>query len=213
MLDKISDKIDYMFRRSKNADERCFDFFLRSITFFIILLVVLFYGTFAHADESYITIGDAGLITDVFTSEGLNSALSTTDKTTSDFVSVGIASGLSSYPFTISDLQNLKIPASITYNGNTYTPDDYFIFLARGNVSDHGISYLTCYIFVGEDLVIGNAGYTVYNFQSSGIGIFACAINPNNLNELWDGNPTYSQMTQGINTATNGFDTSITYQY
>lgn len=213
MFDKISEKIDYMFRRSKNADERCFDFFLRSITFFIILLVVLFYGSFVHADESYTTIGDAGLITEVFTSEGLNSALSSSNKSTSDFVNVGIASGLSSYPFSLDDLQNLKIPISITYNGNTYSPEDYFIFLARGNVSDHGINYLTCYIFVGEDLVIGNAGYTVFNFESSGIGVFAVAVNPNNLNQLWDGNPVYTQQTQGIISTTNGFDSNITYQY
>ena len=213
MLDKFYEKIDYMFRRSKNADERCLDFLLRSITFFLILIFVLICWCMpVNADESYTTLGAEGLSTEVFVSAELDAWLSEQSLTTSDFTTVGIASGLSSYPFSLSDLENLKIPSSITYDGMTYTPDQYNIFLARGNVSDHGINYLTCYCIVGENLVVGNGGYIVYNFNRTGIGVFACAVNPNNLNELWDGNPVYTQAS-GVQNGTNGFDTSITYQY
>jgi hypothetical protein len=211
-LDKLEERINHFFTKGKNANERCFDFFLRSLTFFIILLFVLLYGTLANADESYTTLGAEGLSTEVFVSSELEEWLAEQNLTTSDLTTVGIASGLQSYPFTISDLANLKIPSSITYNDITYTPEQYNIFLTRGNVSDGGVDYLTCYCVVGENLVVGNGGLTVYNFESSGIGIFACAINPRNLNSLWSGNPIYTQ-TQGVNNGSNGFDPSITYQY
>lgn len=57
-LDIISDKIDYLFRHGKNADDRCYDFFIRTVTFLLITLIVLCYGSFVHADSSfYITYG------------------------------------------------------------------------------------------------------------------------------------------------------------
>ena len=52
-LNIISDKIDYLFRRGKNADERCYDFFIRTVTFLLITLIVLCYGSFVHADGSF----------------------------------------------------------------------------------------------------------------------------------------------------------------
>lgn len=212
MLDKFYEKIDYMFRRSKNADERCFDFLLRSITFFIILIFILVCWCMpVHADETYTTIGDEGMPDDVFVGSELQAWLAEQDMETSDFSTIGIASGVQSYPFALSDLPNLKIPSQLVYDGITYTPEDYYIFLTKGSVQDHGIQYLTCDIIVGQNIVIGNGGMTVYNFQNSGIGIFSCAINPNNLNQLWDGNPTYSQ--RGFSNGSNGFDGNITYQY
>ena len=51
-LDLISDKIDYLFRRGKNAEDRCYDFFIRTVTFLLITLIVLCYGSFVHADAS-----------------------------------------------------------------------------------------------------------------------------------------------------------------
>ena len=57
-LDLLFDKIDYLFRKGKNADERCYDFFIRSVTFLILALIILCYGSFVHADSSfYITYG------------------------------------------------------------------------------------------------------------------------------------------------------------
>ena len=47
------DKIDYLFKRGKNADERCYDFFIRTVTFLLITLIVLCYGSFVHADGSF----------------------------------------------------------------------------------------------------------------------------------------------------------------
>ena len=52
-LDLISDKIDYLFRRGKNAEDRCYDFFIRTVTFLLITLIVLCYGSFVHADSSF----------------------------------------------------------------------------------------------------------------------------------------------------------------
>lgn len=49
----IDDKIDYLFRRGKNADERCYDYFIRTVTFFVVVLIVLCYASFAHASENY----------------------------------------------------------------------------------------------------------------------------------------------------------------
>ena len=50
IINLLSDKIDYLFRRGKNADERCYDFFIRTVTFLLITLIVLCYGSFVHAD-------------------------------------------------------------------------------------------------------------------------------------------------------------------
>lgn len=41
VLDILSDKIDYLFRRSKNADERTWDFFIRTVTLLILALLVV----------------------------------------------------------------------------------------------------------------------------------------------------------------------------
>lgn len=51
-LDKLEERINHFFTKGKNANERCFDFFLRSVTFFIILLAVLLYGGLVHAETS-----------------------------------------------------------------------------------------------------------------------------------------------------------------
>lgn len=49
-LDILDNKIDYLFKRGKNADERTFDFFLRTVTFLILALIILCYGSFVHAE-------------------------------------------------------------------------------------------------------------------------------------------------------------------
>lgn len=53
ILDKLDNDIDFLFRRGKRANERCYDFFIRTITFLILALIVLCYGSFAHASENY----------------------------------------------------------------------------------------------------------------------------------------------------------------
>ena len=67
-LDILDSKIDYLFKRGKNADERTFDFFLRTVTFLILALIVLCYGSFVHADGNVYggTVG-TGNITNVIT--------------------------------------------------------------------------------------------------------------------------------------------------
>lgn len=49
----IDDKIDYLFRRGKNADERCYDYFIRTVTFFVVVLIVLCYASFVNAAENF----------------------------------------------------------------------------------------------------------------------------------------------------------------
>lgn len=65
-IDIICDKIDYLFRRGKTADERCYDFFIRTVTFLLITLIVLCYGSFVNASGntliSYYNI-DTSLLT------------------------------------------------------------------------------------------------------------------------------------------------------
>lgn len=57
-INLLSDKIDYLFRRGKNGDERTFDFFIRTVTFLILALIILCYGSFVHADSSFpISVG------------------------------------------------------------------------------------------------------------------------------------------------------------
>ena len=57
-IDILSDKIDFLFRRSKTADERAYDFFIRTVTFLILALIILCYGSFVHADDSFpISVG------------------------------------------------------------------------------------------------------------------------------------------------------------
>ena len=70
----LSDKIDYLFRRSKNADERCYDFFIRTLTFLVLALIILCYGSFVHADgNSYGGTVETGNIPYVITlSDALN---------------------------------------------------------------------------------------------------------------------------------------------
>ena len=53
-IDILSDKIDYLFRRGKNADDRTYDFFIRTVTFLILALIILCYGSFVHADGNTI---------------------------------------------------------------------------------------------------------------------------------------------------------------
>ena len=63
-LDLMFDKIDYLFKRGKNADERCFDFFIRTITFLILALIILCYGSFVHADGNIIggSVGTGNIV-------------------------------------------------------------------------------------------------------------------------------------------------------
>lgn len=63
-LDLLDNKIDYLFKRGKNADERTFDFFLRTVTFLILALIILCYGSFVHADGNVIggSVGTGNIV-------------------------------------------------------------------------------------------------------------------------------------------------------
>ena len=70
-LDTLDNKIEYLFKRGKNADERCYDFFIRTVTFLILALIILCYGSFVHADGNVIggSVG-TGNIVEVITLSG-----------------------------------------------------------------------------------------------------------------------------------------------
>lgn len=64
LINLMSDKIDYLFRRGKNADERTYDFFIRTVTFLILALIILCYGSFVHADSNVVggSVGTGNIV-------------------------------------------------------------------------------------------------------------------------------------------------------
>lgn len=149
----IDDKVDYLFRRGKNADERCYDYFIRTVTFFVVVLIVLCYASFVHADSDisseYTTIGEVFDYVEFFDSTQLNQYLSESNLTTSNISGYGILAGASYYRPSIDWIKSVKIPTSITLNDTTYTPEDYIIVIRRGNV------YIDEQL-IGVDIAVGN---------------------------------------------------------
>lgn len=213
-LDLLDEKIDYLFKRGKNADERCYDFFIRTITFLLVELIVLCYASFVHASSGsvsgeYTSVSSVYGDVSVFNSTELNNWLSDGGYQTSDFSTVGICNGLSSYLYNTEDLPNLVIPTSVTYGGKSYNPEDYIVLLGGVKVHDYGVDWLSVYVIVGDDVILGNGGTVLYSFEHN-FGIFEGHVNQNNLSNQYPDNPTFSFMSEG-NYVHSDYDSSYYY--
>lgn len=159
MIDKINDKVNRLFTKDKNGYERTFDYFLRTITFFVILIFVLIYASHVHADEDVIVdAGDLQVTTiksyfgeNVFLFDN-NSALQSFQN--SNLIDIPFYGWLSTgnprvyYPYDASAFASLfgyddDLPivssGSFTYYGNTYniSLEDYYIYLVPYERVDH----------------------------------------------------------------------------
>lgn len=216
LLDLLDEKIDYLFRHGKNADERLYDFFIRTITFFVIVLIVLCYGSFVNADSAisseYITIGEVFNYVQFFDSTEFNNYLSDVNLTTNDISGYGILSGASYYRPSMEWIRSVKIPASITLNDVTFTPDQYIIVVRRGNVYADGEQLIGIDIGVGNNIFVPNGSPDIIaQYNSSGSEVMAVATA--NFHSYSD-TPYGSGFTfQTINTLTDTTSNTFNYNY
>lgn len=176
----IDDKIDYLFRRGKNADERCYDYFIRTVTFFVVVLIVLCYASFAHAESAiaseYTTIGEVFDYAEFFDSTQFNQYLSESNLTTADISGYGILAGAQYYRPSMDWIKSIKIPTSITLNDITYTPEQYIIVVRRGNVYADGEQLIGIDIGVGNNIFVPNGSPDIIaQYNSSGSEVMAVA--------------------------------------
>lgn len=215
-LDLLDEKIDYLFKRGKNADERCYDFFIRTITFFVVVLIVLCYGSFVHAENAissdYVTIGDVFDYVQFFDSTDFNNYLSAADLTTNDISGYGILAGASYSRPSMDWIKSVKIPASISLNDVTFTPEQYIIVIRRGNIYSEGEQLIGIDIAVGDNIFIPNGSPNIITqFNNSGSEVMAVAsANFHSYSDTpWGDGYTF----QTINTLTDTFTNSFNYNY
>lgn len=177
MLDKISDKIDYIFRRSKNADERCFDFFLRSITFFIILLVVLFYGSFAHADELE-NEDNYSTFTEGFTNSNYLSWVSSNNIDTSNFINIGIMQNQTYNTDVFNSTNFANLPNPTNYS-SLNVPTVLGIGSGGGTINSTSNRWGVKYCIGSGDIMLSAADGGVYAYSDQPFTVYHTQLNNN----------------------------------
>ena len=177
MLDKLSDKIDYMFRHGKNADERCFDYFLRTITFFVILLAVLFYGSFVNADELE-NEDNFSTFTEGFTYDNYNSWVSANNLDTTNFTSIGIMQNqtYNQDVFNSTNFANLPYPTDVSVFNN---PTVLGIGSGGGTINSSSNRWGVKYCVGNGNILISGADGGVYAYSDQPFNVFHTQLNNN----------------------------------
>lgn len=178
-LDLLDEKIDYLFKRGKNADERLYDFFIRTITFFVVVLIVLCYASFVHANGETPSSdqGEFSSFTEGFTNQAFVNWANENNFNYNVLSSIGIMNNTSYNTDVFNSTNIANLP-----NDGTHTIENSITCLgvgSGGGTVNSAPRYGVKYLYSDSPITLSAADGAVYAYSSSQIYCTHTQLNSN----------------------------------